>query len=144
MHPEKEFRVFGAIGEPSHLIGSSHVRVHRAHAGRCALGGGAVAVRDCEDVTGRGGKAPERIALPVAVLRNAGHGQWVERLDHQRTDCRERKAAVAVDPPDDALRSEQPPVFRMLCDGALVGPRERLHHPDLRRGLGAHVATIPA
>ena len=142
--PQQQLRILGPVIKPGHFIVSAHVRVHRAHAGRGAVGGGGVAIGDCQNVARCRGEASERIPLPVAVLRNPSHRERMKRLHHQRTDGREWEAAVAMHAPDDTGRPEQPAILRALGDGMLVGARQRLHHPDLRSGPSAHVATIPA
>jgi hypothetical protein len=124
--------------------------VHGADPRRCRICGCGVPVCDSQHVAAGRCEAAEWVSAPIAVLRNAGHGQRMKRLDHQRAHARKRKGPIAVDTPDEALRSEKTRICRMLRNRPGEGPRQWSHHLDSRfavdlgaQWLGAHAATIP-
>jgi hypothetical protein len=79
------------------------------------------------------------------VLGYSGHGKRVQRLDHERADGRQRKAAVAMHSPDQASRPEQACISGAVRNRASVGSRQRSHHLESRLAvyLEAHGVTIP-
>jgi hypothetical protein len=50
------------------------------------------------------------------VLRHAGHGQRMQRLQQQRAQAADQHRQVAVDAPGHAVRAEQPAVARRCLD----------------------------
>ena len=126
MDPEEEGRVLGAVRKAGRGVDPADVDVDLAYPGRRGKGCIRVAVGRREEVAAGGGKPPKWIPPPVAVLVDPGHGERMQRLDHQGAHAREWKTPIAIDPPDDASRPEEAVVLGVLGHRSHVHPGQRL------------------
>ena len=136
VHPQQQRGISRGVGTAGHGVRAPDVLVDGPDPPGGPARAGPVAVGDGRDVGRRGGQPADRVAPPVAVLVDAGHGQRVQRLDQHRPQPRDRGGQVGGQPPGHAGRPEEPVVFWPVRHPGHQGGGVPLDQADRGGGAG--------
>jgi hypothetical protein len=112
VHPEQETRIRNDVPLATLRLDATQAAMHLSHpsAGRHRLWGRPVS-NDTHKLRRPPQPAPG-VVSEIRVLRDAGHGKWVQRLHEQRPETTEPEDRLGMNPPGHGVGSEDARVDR--------------------------------